>query len=91
MEVIYLLIPLSLAFITVAIYVIYLAIKSDQFDDMEGPAHRILMDDRSQRRHDLAARDALSRPPTAAHNTTESPAKQATESSSTTPKSGHHD
>lgn len=58
MEVIYLLVPLSLMFISVAIYMFYLAIKNEQFDDLEGPAHRILMDDISQRRHDLAAREA---------------------------------
>lgn len=57
MEVIYLLIPLSLIFVSIAIYVFFWAIKSEQFDDMEGPAHRILMDDQSQRRRDLAAQE----------------------------------
>lgn len=57
MEVIYLLVPLSLAFISIAIYVFFWAIKSEQFDDMEGPAHRILMDDQSQRRRDLEAQE----------------------------------
>ncbi|MBQ0715280.1 cbb3-type cytochrome oxidase assembly protein CcoS [Paraperlucidibaca wandonensis] len=57
MEVIYLLVPLSLAFISIGIYVFFWAIKSEQFDDMEGPAHRILMDDQSQRRRDLAAQE----------------------------------
>lgn len=57
MEVIYLLVPLSLVFISIAIYVFFWAIKSEQFDDMEGPAHRILMDDQSQRRRDLAAQE----------------------------------
>ena len=52
MEVIYLLVPLSLIFVSIAIYVFFWAIKSEQFDDMEGPAHRILMDDQSQRRRD---------------------------------------
>ena len=36
MEVIYLLVPLSLAFISIGIYVFFWAIKSEQFDDMEG-------------------------------------------------------
>jgi cbb3-type cytochrome oxidase maturation protein len=83
MEVLYLLIPLSLVFITIAVYVIYLAIKSDQFDDMEGPAHRILMDDQSQRRYDLAAREALKAKTPAALKKTTSP--------SDVPKDVHHD
>ncbi|REH38951.1 cbb3-type cytochrome oxidase maturation protein [Paraperlucidibaca baekdonensis] len=62
MEVIYLLIPLSLLFISVAIYVLFWAIKSEQFDDMQGPAHRILMDDQRQRRHDARERDTQSAP-----------------------------
>ncbi len=45
MEVIYLLIPLSLVLIGAIIWALFWAIKSGQFDDMEGPAHRILMDD----------------------------------------------
>ncbi len=57
MEVIYLLVPLSLVFISIAVYVFFWAIKSEQFDDMEGPAHRILMDDQSQRRRDLATQE----------------------------------
>lgn len=57
MEVIYLLVPLSLMFISVAIYVFFLAIKSEQFDDLEGPAHRVVMDDQNQRRADARTRD----------------------------------
>ncbi len=45
MEIIYLLIPLSLVLIGVIIWALFWAIRSGQFDDMEGPAHRILMDD----------------------------------------------
>jgi len=47
MEVIYLLIPLSLVLIGVIIWVFFWAVRSGQFDDLEGPAHRILMDDDS--------------------------------------------
>ena len=45
MEVLYLLIPLSLVLVGVIIWIFLWAIRSGQFDDMEGPAHRILMDD----------------------------------------------
>ncbi len=45
MEVLYLLIPLSLLLVGVIVWIFLWAIRSGQFDDMEGPAHRILMDD----------------------------------------------
>ncbi len=50
MEIIYLLIPLSLLFLVAGIAVFFWAVKHRQFDDMEGPAHRVLMDDRELRR-----------------------------------------
>jgi cbb3-type cytochrome oxidase maturation protein len=49
MEIIYLLIPLSVILVGVIIWVFLWAIRSGQFDDLEGPAHRILMDDDSPR------------------------------------------
>ncbi len=45
MEIVYLLIPLSLVLIGAIIWALFWAIRSGQFDDLEGPAHRILMDD----------------------------------------------
>lgn len=45
MEILYLLIPIALIFIAVAIAAFIWAGRSGQFDDMEGPAYRILMDD----------------------------------------------
>ena len=47
MEVIYLLIPLSLLLVGLIVWIFIWAINSDQFDDLEGPAHQILMDDDS--------------------------------------------
>jgi cbb3-type cytochrome oxidase maturation protein len=44
MDVLYLLIPISLVMIGLIIGVFLWAIKSGQFDDLEGPAHEILMD-----------------------------------------------
>jgi len=45
MEIIYLLIPLSLVLIGLIGWAFFWAIRSGQFDDLEGPAHRIIMDD----------------------------------------------
>lgn len=45
MEILYLLIPLSMVLVGVIVWALFFAIKSGQFDDMEGAAQRILMDD----------------------------------------------
>jgi len=45
MEILYLLIPLALVLMIIAIGVFVWASRSGQFDDLEGPAYRILMDD----------------------------------------------
>ena len=45
MDIIYLLLPVALIILIVIIVVFFWAVKSDQFEDLEGPAHRILMDD----------------------------------------------
>ena len=39
------LIPLAIVVLIIAIAAFIWAVKSGQFEDMEGPAHRILMDD----------------------------------------------
>ena len=45
MESLYLLVPLALIIAAGIIWVFLWAVKSDQFEDLEGPAHRIIMDD----------------------------------------------
>jgi cbb3-type cytochrome oxidase maturation protein len=45
MEILYLLIPLSLLLVGIIVWVFLWAVRTGQFDDMEGPAHQILMDD----------------------------------------------
>ncbi len=45
MDIIYLLLPVALIILIIIIAAFLWAVKSDQFEDMEGPAHRILMDD----------------------------------------------
>lgn len=44
-SVLYLLIPLAVVLMIVAIAFFIWTIRSGQYDDLEGPAHRILMDD----------------------------------------------
>lgn len=45
MEVLYLLIPISLLLLVGIVWVLLWAVRSGQFDDLEGPAHRILLDE----------------------------------------------
>jgi cbb3-type cytochrome oxidase maturation protein len=45
MDIIYLLLPVALIIVLVIIGIFFWAVRSDQFDDLEGPAYRILMDD----------------------------------------------
>lgn len=66
MSILFLLIPLGMIFLGVAIWAFLWAVRSGQFDDMEGPAHRILMDDDDPRipgrtktaKHDKPSSDA---------------------------------
>ncbi len=44
MDILYLLIPISIAIVAIIAAVFLWAVKTGQFEDMEGPAHRILMD-----------------------------------------------
>jgi cbb3-type cytochrome oxidase maturation protein len=44
-DIIYLLLPLSLALVAIIVAALLWAVKTRQFDDLEGPAHRILMDE----------------------------------------------
>ena len=62
MSILYLLIPLSLILLGFAVWAFFWAVKSGQFDDLEGPAHRIIFDEDDndltpeQRRQRQAAR-----------------------------------
>ena len=48
MEIIYLLIPLSLIFVAAIGAVLFWAIRSGQYDDLEKEGHRILMEDEDE-------------------------------------------
>jgi cbb3-type cytochrome oxidase maturation protein len=45
MEILILLIPLSVVIVFLIAVVFWWSLKNGQFEDLEGPAHRILMDD----------------------------------------------
>ena len=45
MRILYLLIPMALGVMGVALWAFLWAVRTGQFDDLDGPAHRILMDD----------------------------------------------
>lgn len=59
MEILYILIPVAILLVIAMIAGFLWAVKSGQFDDLEGPAHRILMDkddvQESRRRHESDA------------------------------------
>jgi len=66
MSILYLLIPLSLILLGLAVWAFFWAVKHDQFEDLEGPAYRILFDEddndrpkdeRPQQQHDDPADD----------------------------------
>lgn len=52
MDILYLLVPLSVLLVFVIAAVFWWSVRSGQFDDLEGPAHRIVMDDDSPRAGD---------------------------------------
>jgi cbb3-type cytochrome oxidase maturation protein len=68
MDVLYLLIPLSVALVFVIGFFFLRSLKGGQFEDLEGPAYRILMDDdnpvqlqRPAAEHGVSSPDAHSR------------------------------
>ena len=65
MSILYLLIPLAVMLMIVAAGFFIWTIKHGQYDDLEGPAHRILMDDDDplipgNARHEAGKRDSAS-------------------------------
>jgi cbb3-type cytochrome oxidase maturation protein len=57
MEILYLLIPLAVLIAGVIAWAFLWSIRSGQFDDLEGPAHRILRDE------DESAKPPAGKPP----------------------------
>jgi len=44
MEIVFVLVPIGIGFAAAVVGVLVWAVRSGQFDDLEGPAHRILLD-----------------------------------------------
>lgn len=62
MESLYLLIPLSLIIVTLVVWIFFWAVKSGQFEDLEGPAYRILDNEENEDNEDaddLRKQDAI--------------------------------
>lgn len=58
MSILFLLIPLSLILLGVAIWAFFWAVDSNQFDDLSGPAYSILYDDDAEATEKAEARKA---------------------------------
>lgn len=70
MESLYILIPISVLLVFVIGAIFWWSLRSGQFDDMEGPAYRVLLDDRDrERKPDSATR----RPPASGHRASREP------------------
>lgn len=58
MEILYLLVPLSVVFVFLIGAIFWWSLRSGQFEDLEGPAYRILRDDDS-----IDGEDSPDKPP----------------------------
>ena len=63
MEILYLLVPLAVILAGVIVWAFLWSIRSGQFDDLEGPAHRILMDDDDRPRAPAEPKSGGEEPP----------------------------
>ena len=52
MSVVYIVLPLALIFVVVALFVFIRSVRAGQFDDMETPSVRVLHDDKTVKRRD---------------------------------------
>ena len=52
MEIVFLLLPLALIFVSAAVVAFLWALKRGQFDDLETPSLRMLHDDQQRKDHD---------------------------------------
>ena len=57
MEVLYVLVPVSLMLVASGVVFFIWAVRTGQFEDLEGPAHRILYDDDEEMIPEEARRD----------------------------------
>ena len=64
MQILFLLIPVSIVLLGIAIWAFFWAVKNDQFEDLEGPAYSILFDDEPPAAKPDSAHHALTSEPT---------------------------
>lgn len=57
MEILFVLIPLSLILLGIAVWAFFWAVRSGQFDDLDSPAYRILLDDDEEPPDDRSRED----------------------------------
>ncbi|MET1076424.1 MAG: cbb3-type cytochrome oxidase assembly protein CcoS [Pseudomonas sp.] len=62
MPALYIMIPIAIVIVALAIWLFFWAVDSGQYDDMDGPAHSILFDDEDPQ-HRAGVREA-GQPPT---------------------------
>ena len=55
MDILFLLIPIALGFLVIALAVFFWAIRNGQYDDMESQGLKIVMDDKQQTRQEKPA------------------------------------
>jgi cbb3-type cytochrome oxidase maturation protein len=61
MPALYVMIPAALLIVAIAMYIIFWAVDSGQYDDLDGPAHSILFDDQDPN-HKAAVDEASGHP-----------------------------
>ena len=62
MEIMYLLVPLSVILVFFIGVAFWWSLRSGQYDDLEGPGHRVLMDDDKTARSDGGGESAAQAP-----------------------------
>lgn len=65
MDILYLLVPLSVALVIPVGIIFWWALRGGQFDDLDGPAYRILMDEEEAASAGAVDLDQISPPPRA--------------------------
>ena len=80
MSILFLLIPLSLILLGIAIWAFFWAVNSDQFDDLSGPAYSILYDDDVKPHKSTAPKSEIQPDQTTALDSSPIPSASATQS-----------
>ena len=88
MSILFLLIPLSLILLGVAIWAFFWAVDSNQFDDLSGPAYSILYDDDAEATEKAEARKAAGLDEPATEPAPQETAQAQTESHNENDRSG---